>query len=383
MIKVTSRYLASHFVPPFLLGCIFFVSFLITYYMFRMINILVSKDVEILGTIILIFNLSVSFLPLAVPLSAFFATIYTLNKFSEDSEIIAMRSFGMTRFQLYKPFLVLSILVGFGIFGIYRTLIPRANGDFKNSVIRLSSAGVLNSIKPGQFFTDIPGVTLFADEVSDDGISFKNVYIHFKNKNSNVEKIIMAQKGALIKISPDEWSIPIVRLNLLDGNIVNWDKKRNQMEKILFKEYDFPVMSNSVEAASADKDSMKTNNELFEIIKSKKKDLEKALNIEDVKNSTISLNKTKLEYYSRYLISFQIILFIFVGFSLGVKKRRGPVSNNTAFGLLVVIGYYALYFGAISLANKAKIAPEGAVLVPLLILFISGYYFYRKLDWAS
>lgn len=383
MIKVTTRYLASHFVPPFLLGCLFFVSFLITYYMFRMINLLVSKEVEILNTAILIFNLSVSFLPLAVPLSAFFATIYTLNKFSDDSEIIAMRSFGITRFQIYKPFLILSLIVGVGIFGMYRTLIPRANGDFKNTVIRLTSSGVLNSIKPGQFFTDIPGVTLFADEVSNDGNSFKNVYIYFKNQSSNTEKIIMANRGALIKIAPDEWSGPVVRLNLLDGNIVNWDKKRNQMEKILFREYDFPVMSNNVEISGADKDSMKTNLELSEVIKNKEMLLANAQNAEDKKSAQISLNKSKLEFYSRYLIIFQIALFIFVGFTLGIKKRRGPVSNNTAFGLLVVIGYYALYFGAISLANKAKIAPEGAILIPLLILFLSGLIFYRKLDWAN
>lgn len=344
---------------------------------------LVSKDVEFLSTIILIFNLSVSFLPLAVPLSAFFATIYTLNRFSEDSEIIAMRSFGLTRFQLYQPFLILSIIVGLGVFGMYRTLIPRANGDFKNTVIRLTSSGVLNSIMPGQFFTDIPGVTLFADEVSDDGNSFKNVYIYLRNNNSKTEKIIMAKNGALIKIAPDEWTGPIVRLNLLDGNIVNWDKGRNQMEKILFKEYDFPVMSNQVGITSADKDSMKTNIELMDVIKEKKAAVVSATTSEDKKSALISLNKTKLEFYSRYLIIFQVVLFIFVGFTLGIKKRRGPVSNNTAFGLLVVIGYYAIYFGAISLSNKAKIAPEGAILLPLMILFFSGLFFYRKLDWAS
>lgn len=383
MIKVTTRYLASHFVPPFLFGCLFFVSFLITYYMFRLINLLVSKDVQFASALMLIFNLSVSFLPLAVPLSAFFATIYTLNRFSEDSEIIAMRSFGLTRFQLFKPFLILSILIGLGVFGMYRTLIPRANGDFKNTVVRLTSSGVLNSIKPGQFFTDIPGVTLFADEVSDDGNNFNNVYIYLNNRNANTEKIIMAKKGALIKLAPDEWTGPVVRLNLIEGNIVNWDKKRNQMEKILFKEYDFPVLSNQAGISGADKDSMKTNDELIEIIKEKKNKLDAVKDTEEKKSALIDLNKTKLEIYSRYILILQVILFIFVGFSLGIKKRRGPVSNNTAFGLLIVIGYYAVYFGVISLANKAKIAPEGAILLPLLILFISGIFFYRKLDWAS
>ena len=383
MIKVTTRYLASHFVPPFLLGCIFFVSFLITYYMFRLINILVSKDVELASTAMLLFNLSVSFLPLAVPLSAFFATIFCLNRFSEDSEIIALRSFGFTRFQSYKPFLIVSLAIAVGVFGLYRTLIPRANVDFKNSIVRLTSSGMLTSIKPGQFFTEIPGATLFTDEVSEDGNSFKNVYIYLKNNGSPSEKIIMAKKGALLKISADKWSVPIVRLNLIDGNIINWEKDKNQIEKLLFKEYDFPVISGQTGSMGADKDSMKTNRELLEIINEKKQQLKNAKAGEEKKSALISLNKTKTEFYSRFLIMFQIVLFIFVGFTLGIKKRRGPVSNNTAFGIMMIIGYYAIYFGALSLSNKGKVSPELANLLPLFILFISGIYFYRKLDWAS
>ncbi len=348
-----------------------------------MIDVLVGKDVEFTSVALLLLNLSVSFLPLAIPLSAFFATIFTLNRFSEDSEIIAMRSFGLTKFKLYTPFLVVSLVIGFGIFGLYRSFIPRANGEFKNTVLRLTSTGMLNSIKPGQFFTDIPGVTLFTDEVSNEGKAFKNVYIYVKNRNSSNEKIIMAKSGALLKIAEDKWSVPIIRLNLIDGNIVNWDKEKNQIQKVLFEEYDFPVLSKQMGSSTTDKDSMKTFKELEEIISNKKENFFKATTNDEKKDAKISLYKTQLEYYSRFLTSFQICLFIFVGFSLGIKKRRGPVSNNTSIGFLIVIFYYALYFSFVSLTNKGKIFPEITVVVPLVIIFLLGFIFYRKLDWAS
>ena len=96
----------------------------------------------------------------------FFATIFTLNKMSEDSEIIAMRSFGMTKFKIYLPFLVVSLMLALTINSLYSVFIPKANAAFKNTIVKLTSSGMLSSIKSGQFFTDIPNATLFAEYVS-------------------------------------------------------------------------------------------------------------------------------------------------------------------------------------------------------------------------
>jgi lipopolysaccharide export system permease protein len=103
MLKVTTRYLASSFIPPFILGFIFFVAFLITFYMFRIIGLIITKGIDVLTVLTMVINLSVSFFPMAAPLAAFFATIYTLNKLSEDSEIIAMRSFGISKIKIFLP----------------------------------------------------------------------------------------------------------------------------------------------------------------------------------------------------------------------------------------------------------------------------------------
>ena len=130
MLKVTTRYLAANFIPPFMIGFVFFVAFLITFYMFRIISLIVTKGIEI-GTVLeMVANLSVSFFPLAAPLAVFFATIYTLNSLSDDSEIIAMRSFGMTKFRIYLPFLVISLLIGGTIFALNSVYIPKANANF-------------------------------------------------------------------------------------------------------------------------------------------------------------------------------------------------------------------------------------------------------------
>src|SRR5690606_17243827 len=111
MPSLLQRYLAINFVPPFLVACAFFVTFLLTSQLFRLTSIVVNKGVEFWSVLELFGHIAISFLPMAVPLSALFATIMTLNKLSEDSEIVAMRSFGIEKSQLFKPFLILACVI--------------------------------------------------------------------------------------------------------------------------------------------------------------------------------------------------------------------------------------------------------------------------------
>lgn len=387
MLKVTTRYLASSFIPPFVLGFVFFIAFLITFYMFRVIDLIVNKGVDLATVITMIMNLSVSFFPLAAPLASFFATIYTLNKLSEDSEIIAMRSFGMTKIKIYMPFLVTSLLICITINSLYSVFIPKANAAFKNTIVKLTSAGMLTSIKSGQFFTDIPNAILFAEDVSDGGNNFKDVFLHVIDKNKSEQKIIFANTGSLIKIYADQWHAPSLRLHLKEGNIIKMDEHGNEVEKILFREYDFPVFNSDSAMTMLDKDSMKTNTELEAIIEKKRikynEALKTKLNPDETNVLKLTYFRTQVELYSRYAVFPQIFLFVFLGFSLGVKRGRGGGGSNSAKAIIYLLGYYIVYFFLISLAQKAKLDPMVANFGPSLLLFLIAIRFYKKLDWIG
>lgn len=391
MIKVTTRYLASNFIPPFVIGFVFFVAFLITFYMFRIISLIVTKSIEIGIVLEMVLNLSVSFFPLATPLAVFFASIYTLNKLSDDSEIIAMRSFGITKFRIYLPFLIVSLLIGGTIFSLNSVYIPKANANFKNTIMKLTSTGMLTSIKSGQFFTDIPNATLFAEKVSEDGDNFEEVFLHVKDKGSVEQRIIFANQGSLIKLFSDAKTAPSLRLHLTDGNIVKINADGKQIEKILFQEYDFPVFNSEMSGSTLDKDSMKTNAELVDVIEARRKnvinlernppknDLEKKERAEARK----SLTKSQIEYFGRFIVIPQIAFFVLLGFSLGIKKGRGTTSNNSIRAIIILLSYYGLYFFFLSLAQRGVLSASLASFTPSVLLGLISIYYFRKLDWVG
>lgn len=328
---------------------------------------------------------------MAIPLSAFFATIYTLNKLSEDSEIVAMRSFGTTKWSLLKPFLMVATLIAGTLFSMNINLIPHSKTLFKNTVIKLTSKGFLTDIRSENFFTDIPGVTLFAEEVSDDSVIMKNVFISTSNIKKGVDRVIFAKKGVLIKQVISGTSMPSLRFNLTDGNILKTEKSSGDVEKIIFQEYDFPILTGGYTPGFVTKDAMRTNSELSDIIKESKKTL-KELSLkkdltspERIKLGHIKarLPKTELEYWTRFNAPAQIFLFIFLGFSLGIKKGRGRTKNSGAVGLLFLIGYYALFFIGVSLSRKGIIPPVLTVFMPTILTGMVGSIYYRRLDWMS
>jgi len=152
-----------------------------------------------------------------------------------------MRSFGFGKSKLLAPFLLVGLALATFIYTLNLNIIPYSKSQFKNNLVKLSSKGMLSNIRAGKFFTDIPNITLYSEKVSEDGKKLENVFIYVSDPVGTEEKVIASKKGRLIKEEAPEWKIPKLRLYLEDGNIIKTYKDSNNIEKIIFEEYDFPI----------------------------------------------------------------------------------------------------------------------------------------------
>jgi lipopolysaccharide export system permease protein len=341
-----------------------------------------SKGIELVNVLELIGHISISFLPMAVPLSALFAAIYTMNKLSEDSELVAMRSFGLSKRTLITPFIVLSFLIASVIFVLNANLIPHSKTQFKNTLIKLTSRGLSADIKPGQFYTEISNVTLFAEKVSAGATKLEGIFI-LLNKDGT-EQVIAAKKGALIKQDLGDLRTPMLRLHLQNGNISKiYDN--GKVEKIIFDQYDFPIVSGGNLPGFVSKDSMKSSTFLKTEIESKENELRSIQDKDSGKFRQIkgSLPRSKLELWGRVNTPIQVVIFVLLGFCLGIKRGRGRSKSSGWTGFAILLGYYTIFFLGLSLAKKGIVPAYLSVFTPTVIASFLTVYYYKRVDWQS
>ncbi len=313
-----------------------------------------------------------------------------MNKLSEDSEIIAMRSFGLKKSQLIMPLLILGTFLSLTIFMANKKIIPYSKRQFKNTIIKLTSKGMLTDIKEGNFYTEIPNITLFAEKVRKGGKILSNVFIHLKDSKTKELKIIFAKSGVLIKRKQVDEIIPSLRLHLEDGNITRIIHGKEDMEKIIFKKYDFPLINSNFRLGFVTKDSMRTNTQLLDVMKKNRKEYEQLIKVEISKRNSRRINdlkkdyiKSKLEYWARYNTPIQCIVFILLGFTFGIKKGRGKNKNTGGIVMLMLVLYYAILFLGISMAKKGQVPPVITIFTPSILITWIGLKYYKKLDWIS
>jgi lipopolysaccharide export LptBFGC system permease protein LptF len=342
-----------------------------------MTELLVTRDISIWFILGLVGNIALTFIPLSLPIAVFFSTIYCLNRLSSDSEYIAMRAGGITKEKILIPFLLVAAILTASVYNLNQNLIPISNKDFKRKVNYLTSSGLLAGIKPGQFFTLIPGVTLFATNSTKYGRSLEEVFLHLKEKKKESERVIFARRGELVFERDPNSLTEKLTLSLFDGNILGSNEKK-EIEKILFKEYIFPVSQSQFEDRFSLKETMLPSWELEEVLKMT---FEQAKVKYDFGKKEFF--KVKYEYWSRKNGALIVFIFCFLGFTLGITGTRGKSKNSGLIGIVCLIIYYGLFFSLVSLANKEKIPVQLAVFTPAVVMTMLGIWFYRKLDWQS
>lgn len=339
-----------------------------------MTELLVTRDISLWFILKLVGNIALTFVPLSLPIAVFFSTIYCLNKLSADSEYIAMRAGGMTKFKILFPFLIVASLLTVSVYQLNQNVIPKSNKAFRQKINFLTSSGLLAGIKEGQFFTLIPKLTLFASKATKYGRNLDEVFLDLKEDNGS-HKVIFADRGELVFERSSETLSEKLTLTLFDGNIIGQGKNES-IEKILFQKYVFPVSQSQFQDRFSIKETMLTSSELEGVLKMTEEEALKVYNF----NKKEFFN-AKYEFWNRKNGAFICFIFCFLGFALGVTGNRGKGRNSGFLGLACLITYYGMYFSLVSVAKKAIIPIPLAVFLPITVMSVLGVWFYRKLDW--
>lgn len=370
------RYLAANFIVPLMVSLLFFVCFLLTFELFRLTTLIMSRDISLIFLLGLMGDLALTFIPLALPIATFFSMVFCLNKLSTDSEYVAMRAAGLRKDRLFMPFLVVSLLLSVSAFFLVQEIIPYTNRDFKRRVNFLTSSGLISAIKEGQFFTAVNNITLFPTKAGPDGQGLQDVFLHLKENDS--ERVIIAKRGELIYERDAKTLSEKLTLNLEEGTITGLRGEKD-VEKILFQRYSLPLSQSRYSERINPRETMLNRRELAKVLEMTPEEAAAKYRFTKKKD----LFNARYEYWNRFNMPIVCLLLTLLGFGLGIKEARGKGRNSALWGLGCLIAFYGAFFALVGVARSETIPVPVAMLVPDALLLVAGIYFYRKLDWSS
>lgn len=211
--KKLSIFFIKSFVGPFL--ATFFISMfmLIMQFLWKYIDDLMGKGLEISIIIELLFYVSASLLPLALPLAILLSSLIVMGNLGESNELTALKSSGLSIYKILKPLTAVVIFIAIGTFYFSNYIIPIANYKWHSIIYDIQEKKMTSFLKPGAYTQEIDGFSIKIKEK--DGNSFTDIIIHDR-RNSAELKTIRADAGELYQSDNGEF----LYFKLFNGDVI-------------------------------------------------------------------------------------------------------------------------------------------------------------------
>ena len=215
------------FLGPFIATFFIAIFLLLMQFLWKWIDDLVGKGLEINEIGELLFFASIRFVPLALPISMLLASVMTFGALGEKSELVAMKSAGVSLRRIMNPLIIFVVFISVGSFMFSNYIMPIANLKSGSLLYSIQKQKPALNIKAGVFYNGIEGYSIKVEEKSDDGQSLKNIIIYNHTSRNGNDNIIIAESGSM-KLTKDE---RYLEFKLIDGYSYLQEKEKRGKRK--------------------------------------------------------------------------------------------------------------------------------------------------------
>ncbi len=368
---------------------------------------------------------------LAVPMAVLISMLMTYGRMSEDHEINALRSSGISFLVILRPALIFGITVCLLLISFNTVILPEMNFNARLLAgdIRKMRPGL--DIEPGHFIDNIPDYSMIIRGKNDETMEDLRI---FSKQNEQVQTSIYSKTGKLSTLED------AIVLTLYDGEIHELDLKNYEnYRRINFEKHIVTIPADDLLLNRRDtanrsdremtinmmreKQEKHANNKLrvqermrrtFKQVTDDReipKNLIETQKMLDLYKETIRLdtsltkaqlrlkerrirsmerqainefrlldsyqrnwNKYAVEIHKKYSLPVACILFVLIGAPLGTLSQRGgfAVAITLGFGFFLI--YYILLIGGEEIADRDLLPPFIAMWAPNALLLVLGAY---------
>lgn len=196
-------YIIKSFLGPFFLTFFIVIFVLLMQFLFRYVDDLVGKglDLGLMGE--MIFYASFGVLPYAFPLAMLLASIMVFGAFGENYELVAMKSSGISLFRIMKPLLFIAVFITFTAFYFSNNILPHTNLRFTTLLWSVREQRPELVLQEGVFTNEIDGYSIRVGSKNKKTNVLHDLLIYDHTQNRTNESVTVADSGFL-RITEDK-----------------------------------------------------------------------------------------------------------------------------------------------------------------------------------
>jgi lipopolysaccharide export system permease protein len=184
------------FIGPFFVTLTISMFILVMQFLWKYIDDLMGKGIDTFIILELLFYVSASLIPLALPLAILLSSIMTFGNLSENNELTALKSSGLSLYRIMRPLTVVVFLIAAGTFYFANYVIPVANLKWHSLIYDIQNTKISALLTPGVYSKELEGYAIKVDEGKGD--QFKGILIHDHTSPKEI-KTVRAEDGKLYK----------------------------------------------------------------------------------------------------------------------------------------------------------------------------------------
>lgn len=195
----------------------------------RLIDLIVNRGLSVDVFLYLAALILPRFLDIVLPIGVFIAVLFTFNRLTSESELVVMRSAGLSHFALAKPVLMLAGIAFLILMSLSLYFLPASNRAFKDLQFDIRNRFVSSLVQEGTFTTIADKVTIYVRGRDDRG-EVTGLLIN-DSRDPQRQVTVVAERGAFVDSPTGS------RIVMVNGNRQQFDTETRKLSLLTFDSY--------------------------------------------------------------------------------------------------------------------------------------------------
>ena len=199
--KVLDKTLFKTYIGPFILTFMVVLFVYLMQFLWKYIDELVGKGVEWYLILKMIAFMSITFIPMALPVGVLLSSLITFGNLGEKNELTAMKSAGIPLYRIMQPFFIFAVFLSGLTFAIANNGVPVAMLKAYTMLQDIRTQKPALNIEEGIFYREFENHIIRVGRKDSDNQTIYDVLIYDHSRFTGYTTLTYAKKGKMMMSS--------------------------------------------------------------------------------------------------------------------------------------------------------------------------------------